>query len=259
MPGKSLQELTAYYAKQKFRNPRDKRLAKEHLSIAQLADQTNRITYQPVGRNLPPEGYLVGYHVRSIVGVDGDEMPIYGNYHEVEITFPSDYPISAAKLYMKSQAWHPNIKAEGRFKGRICGNTSEFGKAFNLNMLTIRIGEILQYKNYHAEQTAPFPEDENVARWIRDVAEPRDIVNKNKGIVVDDSSLLVNRDETDYGDSSDTPPPPPPPKTPPPPPPPISTPQDAPPTRKTIKINRSTRPTDSAGRRTIKINPKSRD
>lgn len=196
MDGKSYDQLKAHYAKHKFRNPRDRRLAKEHLALAQLCEKTNRITYSVSNSGkLPPENYIIGYHVKSIVGIDDNRNPIYETYHEVEVSFPSGYPTTAAsKIYMKTPAWHPNIKWKGNFKGRICGNTTEFGKLFLLDNLALRIGEILQYKNYHAEQIAPFPEDEEVARWVREYAEPNDIVSNEKGIVVDESSLYEEID-----------------------------------------------------------------
>ncbi|MDX2285506.1 MAG: hypothetical protein NW241_15170 [Bacteroidia bacterium] len=196
-PPLTYEALKRYYEGQNFKNPRDKRLANEHLALAQLCEQTDRITYRlPEGSSMPPETYIIGYKVRSIVKVDDQQMPIYGDYHEVEISFPAGYPMTAAaKCYMQTDAWHPNIKWEGRFKGRICGNTRDFGKLYFLNMLVIRVGEILQYKNYHAEQTPPFPEDEAVARWVREFAEPKDIVNKQKGIAADNGSLLGHSDE----------------------------------------------------------------
>ncbi|MEM7370984.1 MAG: hypothetical protein AAF587_20385 [Bacteroidota bacterium] len=199
MDGKTYDQLKAHYDKQRFRNPRDRRLAKEHLALAQLCEQTNRITYSiDKPGKLPPENYIIGYHVKSIVGIDEQQNPVYESYHEVKVSFPAGFPTTAAaKIYMHTPAWHPNIKWKGNFKGRICGNTSEFGKLFLLNMLALRIGEILQYKNYHAEQVPPFPEDEEVARWIREFAEPNDIVNKEKGIVVDDSSLFEEQEASE--------------------------------------------------------------
>lgn len=188
----NFQDLKKFYASRKFADGRDERLAGEHLALAEMLEKTNKITYQVnSGSRVPPESYLIGYHVKSIVGINEDQTPIYGNYHEVEITFPAGYPLTAAaKCYTKTPVWHPNIKWDGRFKGRICGNTKEFGKLYFLNMLVVRIGEILQFKNYHAEQTAPFPEDESVARWTRDYAEPNELFNRNMGKYVDDTPLM---------------------------------------------------------------------
>jgi len=97
--------------------------------------------------------------------------------------------MESPRIYMKTEIWHPNIKWEGKFKGRICGNTKEYGKGYDLTQLVFRIAEILQFKNYHAENTPPFPEDSLVAKWIKEYAEPNNIVNKWKEIYSDDVDL----------------------------------------------------------------------
>ena len=83
-----------------------------------------------------------------------------------------------------------NIKYKGKHKGRICTNAKALGKTFTIDQLALRIGEMIQYKNYHAAHTYPFPEDEEVAKWVREFAEPQDIVNYMKGIGTDESLLM---------------------------------------------------------------------
>ncbi|GAB4416772.1 MAG: hypothetical protein OHK0039_26430 [Bacteroidia bacterium] len=191
----SYKALQEYYAKAKLKDPRSVRLSKEHLRLAELCEKSTRISYTlPDKKPLPPDTYIITYKLRSIVAIDADKQPVYADEHRVQVTFPANFPIGGASCYMLTPAWHPNIKWDGPYKGRICGNTAEFGSLFFLNMLVLRIGEILQYKNYHAVQEPPFPEDENVARWMREFAEPHDIVNKNKGIYTDPTSLLVQDD-----------------------------------------------------------------
>jgi len=179
------------YDLNKIKNPRNRRLAREHIALDELCSKTDKISYEVTASIGPvPEAYLIHYNLRSIVGIDENQDPVYGYRHTVEITLPKKYPMEGAMCYAKSDLWHPNIKSDGRYKGRICGNTKEFGSLYDLNMLVLRVGEILQYKNYHALPTAPYPEDEKVARWIRDHAEPNMIINKDYGIVSDNSSLI---------------------------------------------------------------------
>src|SRR6202142_3172740 len=45
--------------------------------------------------------------------------------------------------------------------------------------------EMVQYKNYHAELSPPYPLDGDAATWVRDHAEPNGIVDKKRGIFVD--------------------------------------------------------------------------
>lgn len=165
------------------KNPLYKRLAKEHISLAEI--DSDLIDWEIIETRTKfkiPCEYLIHYKLKTIIGIEKDQSPLYGDRHTVNITFPPKYPIESPLLYMKSEVWHPNIKSEGRYAGRICGNTKGFGVNFDLTMLVMRIGEILQYKNYHATHTPPFPEDAKVADWVTSYAEPNNIVNKTQGL-----------------------------------------------------------------------------
>ncbi len=167
-----------------------KRLAKEHISLAELeSDVIDIEILQTRGEWRVPEAYRITYKVNSIVGLGADQQPIYGDTHIADIIFPLNYPIEPPQLKMTTEVWHPNIKSEGKFKGRICGNIKDFGRAYDLYQLVMRIGEILQYKNYHATNVAPYPEDIKVAAWVLEYAEPKGIVNKEKGIATDYQEL----------------------------------------------------------------------
>ena len=74
-----------------------------------------------------PCEYHFHFRLKSIVGINEDKSPVFGNHHIAKVTFPPKYPIEAPELYMQTDLWHPNIKSEGRYKGRICGNTKGFG------------------------------------------------------------------------------------------------------------------------------------
>lgn len=165
------------------KNPLYKRLAKDHLSLAEFEHEN--IEWEVANTRSPkkiPCEYLIHYNMKTIVGINDDSTPIYGDRHTVNIKFPPNYPIESPLLYMTTKVWHPNIKSEGRYAGRICGNTKGFGMSFDLTMLMMRIAEILEYKNYHATHTPPFPEDAKVADWITSYAEPNKIVSKKDGL-----------------------------------------------------------------------------
>lgn len=168
-----------------------RRYAREHIALSEIKSDVIEWETQEAQTALNiPVKFHVHYNVKSIVGIDENQAPIYGNRHTLEVSFPPRYPLVPCIIRMISPVWHPNIKFDGNHKGRICGNVKNFGKAYNLYQLVLRIGEILQYKNYHAEHVSPYPEDATVAKWVVEYAEPNDIVNKSKGIVVDDSPLL---------------------------------------------------------------------
>lgn len=175
------------------KNPFYKRLAKDHLSLFDI--ESDVVEWEVVntrGALKIPCEYHFHFNVKSIVGLNPDNSPVFGNHHIAKVTFPPKYPIEAPELYMQTDLWHPNIKSEGRYKGRICGNTKGFGLGFDLFLLVIRIGEILQFKQYHAENTPPFPEDIKAARWLLEFGEPSGLVNKYQDICIDNTPLVKN-------------------------------------------------------------------
>lgn len=174
-------------------DPRLRRLAKEHELVRDMCKHSELISYEPINPRpgLPPENYRIGYSVRSIVGITESQEPIYGSYHVAELKLPSNYPmVSSPICYMRTPVWHPNIRFSGELKGHICINAQVLGHWHTLDMLIEQIGEMLQYKNYHALDILPYPEDRDAAKWVREYAEPRNIVNKAKNIAVDNRPLL---------------------------------------------------------------------
>ncbi len=178
--------------------PKYKRWAKEHLSLADLASPVIRWEVKETFSALKiPTKYHIHYRIKSIVGIDDHQEPIYGGYHVMELTLPPGYPLEPCKIYMLTPTWHPNIKSDGKHKGRICGNVKNFGRSYDLYQLVLRVGEILQYKNYHAVHSPPYPEDSQVAHWVTSFAEPNNVVNKGEGIAVDDTPLVnIEQEET---------------------------------------------------------------
>lgn len=166
-----------------------RRLANEHKLLDDLCENNEIISYEVIGNyssNLPPTSYLITYNIKTIVNILADQSPVYKEGgHEVKINFPPGYPGSNAppKCIANTDVWHPNIGFHSPAnKGRICINAKALGAWHTLDMLVLRIGDMLQYKNYFAENKDPFPEDAKVAKWVREYAEPRGIIGKNKPI-----------------------------------------------------------------------------
>jgi ubiquitin-protein ligase len=173
--------------------PRERRLAKDHIELHELCERSDRISYEilkQVGK-MPPEAYKVHFKVKSIIDIDDQKMPKFGSMHTARIEFPPEYPGDDGKpmCYMLTDTWHPNIKHAGDYVGRICVDAKSLGAWHSLEMLVLRIGEILQYKNYLAENVPPYPEDEKVAQWVRNFAEPKGLIGPNKP--VDKNNLLL--------------------------------------------------------------------
>ena len=163
------------------------RLCEEHIKLDSLSQTNENVLSYKVVKNSrqyphPPIEYHITYCLESIVAVDDEEYPIFDKEHILEIILPPTFPEQPADCKMLTNVWHPNIKYSGPFKGAICTNHEGFGTLFGLDELTIRIGEFLQYKRYWAKDIPPYPEDPEVAEWVRDFAEPRGLINPKKEI-----------------------------------------------------------------------------
>ena len=166
-------------------NPLQHRLANEHLLVEELSHSHVGIDYELINdTEFPPMAYRVSFKgLKSIVGIDQDQLPLFGSSHLLDIRLSADFPLEPPVCYMLTRTWHPNIQSDpGPFQGRICGNTEGFGAFYSLDRLILRIRSMLAWKSYHAEMRDPYPEDEDVARWVREVAEPLGVVAQDSGI-----------------------------------------------------------------------------
>jgi len=182
-----------------------KRMSRDFIRLHNLCSQSKVISYDIIdllnrkdtitvkemieSGNHPPIKYLITFNLKSIVGVNSAQIPIYGNFHQTEIILPRDYPMTTPICTMKTDIWHPNIKSTGFVKGKICYYFKGVENYFYLDSLVISIAEMLQYKKYHAKGD-PCPEDIVVAKWVTEFAEPNDIVNKTKNIYVDYNEIF---------------------------------------------------------------------
>ncbi len=180
-------DFAAYYEKVgRQLDPLEKRLAREHLLVEALCQNHPGIQYKLIHPNqLPPRDYRITFTgLSTIVRVDQDMLPVFAETHIMELHLPSGFPAEAPVCYMVSEVWHPNIQSEeGLYYGRICGNTEGFGSQFSLDDLILRVEGMLKYEIYHAQLRFPYPEDENVARWVREYAEPLGIVKPGIGLI----------------------------------------------------------------------------
>lgn len=177
------------------------RYAKEHIAISEMNSDVIKVEVKDTVSPLNiPKVYEVHYKVKSISHIDEHQQPVYSHQHTLRITLPPRYPLEPCIIYMLTDTWHPNIRSSGAYKGRICGNVKNFGRTYTVNQLILRIGEILQYKNYHAELTDPYPEDMEVAEWVRTFAEPNKIVQNSEGIVIDKTPLVIDNQNIENND-----------------------------------------------------------
>lgn len=124
-----------------------------------------------------PTEYEIWYRVKSIVGVKGSvapREPIFGYLHKMSIVLPNNYPSADGNpiFTFRTDIWHPNIRYSGSFKGHVCLNSKDMGVMASLKSLVLRVEQYLKYNDYHAQNVYPYPEDQNVAEWVREEAEP---------------------------------------------------------------------------------------
>lgn len=167
-------------------DPRQARLRTERLRLEKLNKESDYVRVEPINtlEGSEPEHYRVTFLCRGIIGVDSSHRPIYGDRHQVEIVCDHDFPSDVPRLRWITPIWHPNIQ-HTEPKG-VCVNKPEWLGGMGLDDLCRLMFEMVQYKNYHATFTQPYPLDNEVAKWVLEYAEPHGIVDKKKKISVDD-------------------------------------------------------------------------
>jgi Ubiquitin-conjugating enzyme/WXG100 protein secretion system (Wss), protein YukD len=148
--------------------PRMRRLKGDYERMVQLAGRSDLISFEahPIMPGLPPERYVVTFRCKSIVGVDRQGRPKFGDHHSVEVYLHSQYPQRWPGMKWLTPIWHPNIH---HLNGTVCIDAAWWSASRSLDRLIIMLGEMLEYKNFHDDPTQPpFPWDPEAAGWCRD-------------------------------------------------------------------------------------------
>ena len=158
-------------------------------SLMKLSERSPLIQITPleVKPGWPPDKYQIDYRCRSITGIEVDGQPIFGENHRMKIYLDRDYPRTEPHMTFVTPIWHPNISSEE--PRQVCTDKAKtwwVGK--EIADLVIQVGEMLQYKHYHALNEPPFPQDSTVAAWVLNYAEPQGLLGPKKP--VDRRSLL---------------------------------------------------------------------
>jgi hypothetical protein len=148
-------------------SPRLRRLRGDFDRMTELAARSDLIRFvaRPERPGWPPERYLVTFTCKGIVDVDRKGRPKFGSDHQVEIYLHSQYPQRWPGLKWLTPIWHPNIN---HLNGTVCIDAAWWTAGRSLDRLVLMLGEMVQYKNFHDDPTAPpFPWDPEAARWCR--------------------------------------------------------------------------------------------
>ena len=149
-------------------SPRLRRLRADHELMRELDSRSDLISFRAESPrpNLPPERYIVTFKCKSIIGVDRQGNPKYGEHHQVEIYLHNQYPQRWPGMKWMTPIWHPNINHQN---GTVCIAAAWWTASRSLDRLVIMLGEMLQWKNFHDDPTKPpFPWDPDAARWSRE-------------------------------------------------------------------------------------------
>jgi ubiquitin-protein ligase len=175
---------------------RSARLQREYTELMSLSKRGARkgglINIVPLNykEGCPVEEYIITFKCRGIIGIKHNNEPIYGEFHQVKLTLGAEFPVSEPYLRWLTPIWHPNI--EHLEPHHVCTNNIESwwpGRA--LTDLILTLGEMVQYKQYHAAWIPPFPLDRDAAKWVEEYAQPNGLVNPGKP--VDKRHLLPPR------------------------------------------------------------------
>jgi hypothetical protein len=162
-------------------NARYARLAIEYTKLMNLAARSSLIEVHPVEvqPGWPPEKYIITYRCRGIASIDAQGLPRVSDFHQVSMYMGSDYPLKEPYLRWLTPIWHPNI--DHLEPHHVCtNNVQNWFAAKPLAELVLAMGEMVQYKHYHAKWVSPFPLDRAAADWVLQIAEPKGIVGPNK-------------------------------------------------------------------------------
>ena len=173
-------------------NGRNRRLLYEWRQLEETLSRRQDISLSVVKRNAAglPIVYLIDYRLRSICGVEHldqlnmtgiENRPIFSDGYQMKLELPPGYPGVDAPPLLNfltvdssgqpiAHPWHPNIRFFGAFAGKVCINMTD--TYTDLLWGVERVASYLRYDTYHAIMEPPYPEDLEVAAWVRHQGEP---------------------------------------------------------------------------------------
>jgi hypothetical protein len=162
-------------------DPHIRRLLIEQERLINLASRSDFIRIEPVEMvpGMPPDKYLITYSCKGIARIDERREPVASSFHQVSMYISHEFPRQEPHLRWVTSIWHPNI--EHREPHHVCtNNVQNFYSTKGLDDLVLLLGEMVQYKQYHAIWREPWPLDKEVADWVVGYAEPHGIVGPDK-------------------------------------------------------------------------------
>lgn len=138
-------------------NPRLRRLLADAERMGTEFAGHPHIAIEPLGWD-PPEEYRVIYRVPGVSLADGADQPQVVGEHRIRIKLTASYPREKPYFTTETNVFHPNF---GQHAGdEICVG-DDWTPAQPLSDLIIKIGEMLQYRQYNVRS----PLNAVAGRW----------------------------------------------------------------------------------------------
>lgn len=122
---------------------RQRRLISDFNAIISLNDGDSLIHVEPIGNQY--DRYIVTYRCKGLQWIPERPRPSITRLHKLEVYLHLDYPRLPPKLQWLTEIFHPNILSPD-MNGGVC--VGKWAPSESLSMLVVRVGEMVQYKNY---------------------------------------------------------------------------------------------------------------
>ncbi len=139
-------------------SPRMRRLWSDYMSLSELARVSELLEVAPGGD--PPDRYRVLYRCRGLALPPGAAEPQVTERHVCDYYLHREYPQRPPLLIWRSSVFHPNIMPPER-GGAVCIGAWSPGES--LPDLVLRVGEMIEYKNYDLDDVL----NELAVEWVR--------------------------------------------------------------------------------------------
>lgn len=139
-------------------SPRLRRLFADHQALLELAERSELIDIAPGGD--PPDRYRVRYRCKGLAKEPNERNPKIAETHICDFYLHRDYPQRPPVFAWRTPVFHPNILPPER-GGTVC--IGAWAPAESLAALVVRIGEMIQYKNYDLSDVL----NQEVVGWVR--------------------------------------------------------------------------------------------
>lgn len=125
--------------------------------MIEMAKASELVTMTHSGN--PPDRYRVIYACRGLFWPPGADRPQISTHHEADFYLHRDYPRRPPQIVWRTPIFHPNILSSEQGGGVCIGSWTP---SESLADLVVRVGEMVQYREYNAEDVL----NREAAAWV---------------------------------------------------------------------------------------------